>query len=907
MRHLILALAAALLLPAGALAANPPARGLPTPVNSVEGIDEYRLPNGLQVLLAPDDSKPTTTLNLIVRVGSRHENYGETGMAHLLEHLLFKGTPTTRAPWAEFSKRGLRANGTTWLDRTNYFASMAANDENMRWYLSWLADAMVNSFIAKRDLDTEMTVVRNEMEMGENSPGRILFEKALASMYQWHNYGKSTIGARTDVENVDIARLQAFYRLYYQPDNATLVITGKFDPARVMGWVQQTFGKLKRPTRALPRQYTLDPVQDGERSVTLRRNGGTPMFMLGYHVPPGAHPDYPAVELLSMVLTDAPAGRLHKALVEPGRAAEVFGDAWDLGEPGVAFVGGNLAAGQDAEAAARDAIGVVEGLAGKPITEEEFKRAQTKWLKNWEQQFTNPERVGVAISEAVAKGDWRIYFLIRDRVRAMTLADVQRVANERLLASNRTLALYLPTDKPVRAPVPAKVDVAEQMRGFKPQPAAERVAAFDTAPANIESRTQRATLPGGLKLALLPKPTRGQAVQAVLQLHFGDERSLKGQEEAAEMVAAMLDKGSASLTRQQITDRLDALKTEMSIRGGPEGVVVGLKSRREHLPEAIRLVGQLLREPVFPQAAFDEVLRQARAALVQQRSDPEALVELALSRAGNPYPKGDPRHQRDLDEVEADLAALTLTQLKDFHQRFYGASHGEFSAVGDFDAVAVRQAVEAALGNWASREPYQRVPQPLYERTAPRQVIATPDKQNAMMGVTQSLPLSDNDADYAAFTLANFLLGSGGDSRLWVRIREREGLSYGVWSWVDWSTREPHSVWHVGAIFAPANRDKVERAFKEEVERALKDGFTATEVDNGRQALLSARRLSRAQDERLAAALAGNLELGRTFQVAQKVDDAIAALTVDQVNAALRKYLKPGNFAIAVGGDFKQP
>ncbi len=197
-------------------------------VTSVEGIDEFRLANGLQVLLVADDSKPTTTVNLTYRVGSRHEGYGETGMAHLLEHLLFKGTPNHPEVWSEFTKRGLAANGTTWLDRTNYTAQFSANDENLRWYLGWQADAMVNSFIARKDLDSEMTVVRNEMERGENNPGSMLFSRLLSTMFLWHNYGNSTIGARSDVENVDIPSLQAFYRRYYQPDNATLIISGKF-------------------------------------------------------------------------------------------------------------------------------------------------------------------------------------------------------------------------------------------------------------------------------------------------------------------------------------------------------------------------------------------------------------------------------------------------------------------------------------------------------------------------------------------------------------------------------------------------------------------------------------------------------------------------------------------------------
>ena len=258
-------------------------------MTSVEGIDEYRLANGLQVLLIQDDSKPTTTVNVTYRVGSKHENYGETGMAHLLEHLLFKGSPKHSTVWAEFSKRGLRANGTTWLDRTNYFASFAANEENLQWYLNWQADAMVNSFIARKDLDTEMTVVRNEMERGENNAGRILFQRIMSTAYQWHNYGKSTIGARADVEGVNIERLQQFYRTYYRPANATVIVAGKFNPAKVRQWIAASFGPLKNPKTALPALYTLDPVQDGEKSITVRRVGGSPSLSALYHVPPGAH------------------------------------------------------------------------------------------------------------------------------------------------------------------------------------------------------------------------------------------------------------------------------------------------------------------------------------------------------------------------------------------------------------------------------------------------------------------------------------------------------------------------------------------------------------------------------------------------------------------------------------------
>src|SRR5437899_55666 len=253
---LVFALSAAAALPPGV-----------TQDTSVEGITQYTLANGLTVLLFPDATAAKTTVNLTYLVGSRHENYGESGMAHLLEHMMFKGTPTHRSVWTEFQKRGLQANGTTSFDRTNYTARFSADEANLRWYVDWLADALVNSFIARRDLDTEMTVVRNEMERGENSPDRTLYKKTLSVMFDWHNYGRDTIGARADVENVDIPRLQAFYRQYYQPDNATLIVAGRFSTPVVLADVARSFGKLRKPTRALPTFYTLDPAQDGERSV----------------------------------------------------------------------------------------------------------------------------------------------------------------------------------------------------------------------------------------------------------------------------------------------------------------------------------------------------------------------------------------------------------------------------------------------------------------------------------------------------------------------------------------------------------------------------------------------------------------------------------------------------------------
>jgi zinc protease len=871
----------------------------------VEGVEEYRLANGLQVLLVPDDSKPTVTVNVTYKVGARHENYGETGMAHLLEHLIFKGTPTNPRVWEEFTKRGLRANGTTWLDRTNYFASFAFNEDNLKWYLSWLADSMVNSFIARKDLDTEMTVVRNEMEAGENNPTRILLEKVLSSAYQWHNYSNSTIGARADVENVDIGRLQAFYRLYYQPDNAVLIVSGKFNKPQTMGWINEYFGKLAKPNRTLPKLYTIDPAQDGERMVTLRRTGGTPLAIAAYHVPAAANPDYAALQVLHGIMTDVPAGRLHKRLVEKKLAAGVFGFGFEFHDPTISFFGAQLAPGQDLEKTRTEMLATLESIDKEPVTQEELARAQTKWLKNWDLSFTDPERIGVALSGAIALGDWRMYFLQRDRVRNLKLADVQRVATQYMLRDNRTLGVYIPTEKPVRAPAPAFVEVAPMVANYKGDATMAQAEAFDPTPSNLDGRTQTRTLSNGMQVALIPKGTRGGAISATLVLNFGDEKSVFDLGEVGQATAAMLNKGTAKLSRQQIQDRLDQLKAQVAIGGDATGVSASIRTTKDNLPAVISLLSEIMREPTFPADALDEYKRQALSSLEERRKDPDEIVENALGRHDNPYKKGDPRYVNTFDEEEAQIKALSVDKLKAMHTKLYGASAAQFGAAGDMDVAAVNKALDTAFGNWASPAPYTRVPQPLTPEKPIMLSFKTPDKQNAYMQVQLSIAVSDNDPEYAALLMGNYLLGQGGSSRLWKRIRETEGLSYDVRSRIGWNSYEPNSSWITTAIFAPQNRAKVETAFREEMTRALKDGFTQDELAQGKQGLLSFRRLNRAQDPVLAGSLTSNLKLKRTFAVSQKVDDQIAALTQEQVNAAMRKHLKPEQFVFGFGGDFK--
>ncbi|SDD34626.1 zinc protease [Cupriavidus sp. YR651] len=878
-----------------------------TRVTSVEGITEYRLANGLRILLAPDDAQPTTTVNMTYLVGSRHENYGETGMAHLLEHLLFKGTP--RLPGktivTEFARRGMQYNGTTSQDRTNFFETFSGSEDNLDWALNMEADRMVNSFVARADLDSEMTVVRNEMEIGENNPMRMLLQQMSAAAYRWHNYAKAPIGARSDVEQVGIENLQAFYRRYYQPDNAVLVVTGQFDPARTLVRIEQAFGPIARPTRVLPPEHTVEPPQEGSRDLTLTRPGDSSIVAVQYHVGPGAHPDSTALALLSIILSDTPGGRLERALVDTHKAAWQSGMLNAMRDPGVIVFAAGTSKDRSIDAVRAALLAEVEGLASRPATEDELERARVRIRNSYEKILNDPTRYGVALSEAIAKGDWRLLFIARDRVETTTLQDVQRVAENYLRPANRTVGQFLPGDKPQLANIPAMPDVTALVRDYAGKPAARPVATFDTSPANIDAYTVRQTLPNGMQLALLPKPTRGESVNGTLILRFGNTQALQGKSSVGSLTGGMLERGAGAFSRQQIADRLEVLKANVSISGSSERLTVRFETRRAYLPDLMALLRTVLRMPTFPAGEFETLRAGSIAGIESQQRQPNALAPNALGRHGNPYSAEDPRYTPTFDESLAELKAVSAADVRDFQARFYGAEHAQLAIVGDFDADDAARQAALLFGDWRAQVPFERVDRPFIDIPAANFTLDTPGKANAVYLASQPIDLVSDSPDYPLLLIANRVLGGTGmRSRLADRLRQQEGISYGVSSSMTVGALDRAGRFGLWAVYAPQNQARLRRAVDEEMARFVRDGVSASELSEAVSGLLQQGLVSRTRDGALAGTLANQLYLGRTMAHIAEIEERIRTATPSAVNDAIRRYLRPAGLSQVYAGDF---
>lgn len=899
------ALLSALLLvapsPAFAQAAKPAAKG-PVPVTSVEGVTEYRLANGLKILLIPDRSIDTITVNVTYLVGSRHEGYGETGMAHLLEHLMFRGTRRFPNIKSGFQQRGASYNGSTSFDRTNYYETFPASEKTLDYVLDVEADRMANASIARRDLDAEMTVVRNEFESGENSAFSVLRERVAASAYLWHNYGKAIIGARSDIENVPIERLRAFYQHYYQPDNAVVLVSGRFDDPVALGLVRKHFGKIPKPSRTLRQTYTVEPTQDGERTVTLRRAGDVQLVSALYHMPPGAHPEYAAVDVLVSILNHVPSGRLHKALVGRGLASSVFGTERQQREAGIAYFGASLRQEASVEAARDALLQALEGFARSPATQDEVELARTRLLNDIELTLADSRHLTSALSETVGIGDWRVFFLHRDRLKQITAADVQATALRYLKPANRTLGMFLPTQSPDRAEIPPVPDMTAMLEGYLGSGTVLQGEDFNPAPANIEARVLRRTLPGGMKLALLRKKTRGGTVVAQLGLHWGDEQSKRDRAAACGVTGSMLMRGTQKNSREQLRNHFDRLKA--NVRVGGEGG--SIETVRDSLDEVLRVMAEVLRQPSFPQEEFEQLRRSSLTSIDTQRSDPSALAGLALARHLNPYPPGHWLYNTTLDERSERLRTLSLDDVRKCYADFYGASHSELAVVGDFDPERIARLAQELFDDWKSPRPYARIPLRVADVQPIDTVISTPDKANAVLRAGMLFRLRDDNPDYPALVLGNYVLGGSSDSRLTRRIREKEGLSYSVGSFLSADSFSERASFGVFAIYAPQNRAKVEAAIGEEIRKALAEGLSNEEIEAGKKGLLQARQLARTNDDNLASRLASYLELGRTFSWDEELERRIAVLTPKAVVEALRRHIDPARLSILKAGDFAE-
>jgi len=879
---------------------------------SVEGITEYVLDNGMKVLLFPDNSSQTITVNITYLVGSRHEGYGEKGMAHLLEHMVFKGTPNHPDIPNELTAHGARPNGTTYYDRTNYFENFNATDENLDWALDLEADRMMNSYIAKKDLESEFSVVRNEFEMGENSPSRILMQKVISSAYLWHNYGKSTIGNRSDIERVPIENLQAFYKKYYRPDNAVLMITGKFETDKTLALVEKKFAGLKKPDSPLRDIPTVEPPQDGEKRVTLSRVGDLQILSAMYHTPAGSHEDYAAMAVAEDILTDQPSGRIYKALIDGKKASSVSSYSPFTKEPSFLYISANVPSDKSLAEAETVLLSILDGLKDKPITEEELNRAKGNLLKQIDQISRNSGYLGTYMSEFIGAGDWRLSFIFRDRIEKMTAEKVNAAMQRYLINTNRTVGNFIPSKTPIRVEIEHTEGLEALVSNYKGKESLGEGEAFDVSYDNIQKRLNSGVfLKIPIEYGFIKKDNRGKTVTLSFTIRNGNLDQLMNKGKLAGYTASMLNKGTKNNSRQELDDKLSALKSSIGFRGSNGRVTANINTTEENLMACLALMTDMLKNPKFDEAELEKLKTQELAGIEQNKTEPQFLVQKRLGELNQKYKKGHPLYSMSIEEDIEAIKAVTTKSIQAYYNDFYGISdNATLVVIGNFDEKLIRDYFETNFSNFKNNKPYTAVANKFQPNKGTNEKIITPDKKSAMSIGVLPFEGSQNDDDFAALQIAGEIFGGGVlKSRITTRLRQNDGVSYAAGGYVrvDDNDKDRNSSMLVYAMYAPENASKIQKGFKEEMERFITDGITEEELKVAVTSWVQGENVARAKDNELSSTINNNLYYDRDMMFHKAVEEKVTGLTVNAVNKVIKKYFKTfDNWTMVNAGDFQE-
>jgi zinc protease len=635
----------------------------------------------------------------------------------------------------------------------------------------------------------------------------------------------------------------------------------------------------------------------------LRRNGDVHVFGAAYHTVGAASPDYPAVQAAIDVLVRRPSGTLYKKLVETKLVAQVSGYQLLFRDPYLAQFSATVRDGKNLDKVEQVMLAEIEKLGAAKIDDREVERWRAATLKELELTMANSEEIAVELSEFAALGDWRTIFAYRDRVAKITAADVQRVAAAFFRQTNRTSGRFIPTKAPDRAPLTETPDVAAAVTGIEGGTFKEQGEVFAATLDNIEKRTSRPTLSSGIRAAFLPKKTRGGKVELALVLHFGDEASLQGKSTIAQLAAATMARGTTKKSYQDLQDLEDKLKSRIWIDGGAGAFTLHLETLRDQLPAALDLAAEMLMTPTFPDKELELVKQERLARLEQELTDPSSIAWVVLQQLASPWPKTDPRYTWSPAERIAAIKGVTAADLRQLHRDFLGIAKAELAVVGDFDPTAIGAQVDKLFGGWKSKRPYARLADKPFGVSATTRSIEVKDKEMTQVVVAHDLAMRDTDPDYPAWVLVGHILGGDASSRLWMRLREKEGLSYGTGAFTYASAEDVSGGFGAFAIVAPQNLAKAKASILEEINKMAAGKIAADELARAKEAWIKDKDTSLSNDSYVVELLREQTYLGRTTAADKMLRAKLQAVTPADLERVAKKYLQPSKLVIVDAGD----
>ena len=886
-----------------------------TKVKEMGGIKEYQLnSNQLSVLLMEDHSAPVLTLMVTYNVGSRNEVTGTTGATHLLEHLMFKGTDKyNRADStgldAMLQNRGAVLNATTWLDRTNYYENLPS--EHLELVVDIEADRMRNLWLREEDRKPEMTVVRNEFERGENSPFSALNKAIWASAIIAHPYHHSTIGWKSDIEGVPIKKLNDFYDTYYWPNNATVTLIGDFEQSNALALVKKYFGAIPKSPNPIPEVYTKEPEQQGARRVQVERAGQLGVVGLGFKAPEGSHDDYAALSVLDNILTNGKTSRLYRALVDSGKATNVFDFYFPFKDPSLFVSYAFLAPGATHEETENILWDEIEAIKKEGVSRQEVDRAINQVTAQTAFGRDGSFSIASQINEAIAMGDWTFYLRYPEAVKEVTPKQIQQVAQTYFVENKSTTGYFMPkrSGEAKKASAQSNESAAEQAKAklyyrdhdFEASgPISDgqvQAANKDRNPETDLAAKIRKKKMGDMEIYTMQTGVK-DVVTITGSMAAGDWYSPDKNSMIADMTGSMLDKGTTANDKFEIARQLENIGARISFSVGSNSLNFNAQSLTKDVPKVLELLAEQLQKPAFDAKELEKLKKQRKGTFQRSLEQPGYVASNKLGQIL--YPKNHPNYNAPVEQLLNDIDQVTVEDLKTFHRTFYGPKSLKIVAVGDLDSDMIETEVEKSFSDWNGGTTYKQAEAVSSSQKAD-EVVFMEDKTSVSVNMGIPLGIDEEHPDYLPLMLGTYVLGGNFSARLMSTVRDKEGLTYGIGSNISGATMSDGN-WQLSATFAPNLLDKGMHSTMRELKDWVENGISAKELSAKKSTISGSAKVRLATTRGLASYIHDIALRNKPLSYADQYFKDIEAITLEEVNSAIQKYIDLDKLVVVKAG-----
>jgi zinc protease len=865
------------------------------------GISSYKLPNGFKIILIPYPSAHNTRVELLVRSGSKLEGYGETGMAHLLEHMLFKGAGSRKNIKEDLTKLGAIYNGTTNQDRTNYFETVDADPKKVDELIRLEADRFIRARFTAIDLASEMTVVRNELENSEKEPSQLVLSALARHGFNWHGYSRSTIGARSDIEGASFAALQAFHKKHYRPDNAALIISGKFEAKRVLATAGQLFAVAKNPNLARPANWTSESPQTEISKTELSLTAGTTVAASAWKLPGMKERDAHALDLAAAFICDSDWGSLRKDIVlERKLAVSASCFTWNQPDYGrfIAFARTDQKA--NADELSQEIVKHIQAAATRGASQEQLERSRLSELNKFQNALDSHEAVAGLVSESEAAGDWRLFFWMRDVIDSVTLQEANEALKKWVVSFNRSDVVLRHADVATPLVFPKPISAESRVTG---QTWPNLLSSADSAPTSlleISKATARFNLDGqSVQVALIKRKTQSDKVWLSFENDYGNPTQLKNRKVSCDAASSLMAYGGNGMDRDALSSKMEKLKATWNI--GLSGIYIEVP--RENFAETFEILISVWADPLMPVVEFERYKASRVATLEAALKNPISLADNQVRMRFDNYPDGHWSKPKTYPALIQEVKNLTHDDILKCSRDFGKVSHARIGVVGNLSVDEFRELWSKTNLKNSSSSTYERVPTP----EAPANVDVTPitvmmpDKTNARVVGTTVVPISFKSDDFPALQLAVYVLGGNSSSLIWQQLRETEGLAYSSGMQVAASSFDNRSTIQLYATSSTPNADKVLGSLKAVLSKVLTEGFSSEQIEKAKSAWMQKRKSTLGDESEFVSTLVDSLYDGRDFEAIANFDEKIKGINHAQATAAIRKYVDLTKLLWAIG------